>query len=228
MNINDTTMICIDKDKVDLNSSKSIIQKAIKRTIDIFAGLVGAIILIPLCLIVKIVNIISKDNDPLFFVQERIGKNGKLFKMYKFRTMIVGAEEQLEELLRSNDSLRKEYEENKKIKDDPRITKCGGFLRKTSLDEFPQLINVLKGDMTLVGPRPYLTREIKDMGEAYEKIITLRPGLTGLWQISGRSDLTFDDRVKLDEEYYRTRSLVGDIKIFFKTIKIVLFRKGAL
>ena len=141
---------------------------------------------------------------------------------------MIGAEDELDRLMQENEEIRKEYEENKKLKDDPRITKSGNFLRKTSLDEFPQLLNILKGDMTLVGPRPYLQREVKDMGDAYNKIITLKPGLTGLWQISGRSDLSFDDRVKLDVEYYKNNTLLGDIKIFFKTISTVIFRKGAV
>lgn len=228
MNVNDTTTLCVNKEKVDLTEEANVVSKIIKRLIDILAGLVGIIILVPLCIIVKIINVSSGDKGSIFFSQERIGKNGKIFKMYKFRTMMIGAEDELDRLMQENEEIRKEYEENKKLKDDPRITKSGNFLRKTSLDEFPQLLNILKGEMTLVGPRPYLQREIKDMGEAYYKIITLKPGLTGLWQISGRSDLSFDDRVKLDVEYYKNNTLLGDIKIFFKTISTVIFRKGAV
>ena len=138
-----------------------------KRVIDICAGLAGMCILIPLTIVLYIVKIMDKDEGPLFFSQERIGKDGKLFKMYKFRTMIVGADEELERILQYDEEARIEYEKNKKLKDDPRITKIGKFLRSTSLDEFPQFLNVLKGDMSLVGPRPYLPREEEDMGYYY-------------------------------------------------------------
>jgi len=228
VDINDTTTICINKKTVDVCMEVSNISKISKRIIDILAGIVGTIILIPLVICIKIASMISNDKGSIFFVQNRMGKNGKIFKMYKFRTMIVGAEEELEKLLAENEEIRKEYDENKKIKDDPRITKIGRVLRKTSLDEFPQFINILKGEMSLVGPRPYLEREKKDMGEDYEKIVSMTPGLTGLWQISGRSDINFEDRVKLDVEYYNNNSFLGDIKIILGTVTTVLKRKGAI
>lgn len=226
MNINDTT-VCINR-TVNVNMKARSISKIMKRIIDILAGIIGMIILIPLMLIIKIANIFTKDNSSIFFVQNRIGKDGKIFKMYKFRTMIVGAEEELEKLLMENEEIRNEYELNKKIKDDPRVTKIGKFLRKTSLDEFPQFINILKGEMSLVGPRPYLKREKKDIGQDYYKIIEMTPGLTGLWQVSGRSNITFEERVKLDLEYYKKNSFFGDIKILLKTITAVLNKKGAV
>ncbi len=226
--INDTTTICINKKTVDVCMKASRISKISKRILDILAGIIGIIILMPLSICIKIANIFSKDKGSIFFVQDRIGKNGKIFRMYKYRTMIVGAEEELEKLLSENEEMRKEYEVNKKIKDDPRITNIGKILRKASLDEFPQFINILKGEMSLVGPRPYLEREIKDMGDSYNKIILLKPGLTGLWQTSGRSDINFNDRVKLDVEYYNNNSFWGDIKIIFKTVTTVLNRKGAV
>ena len=204
------------------------ISKIMKRAVDIIAGIIGMIILIPLMLIIKIANIFTKDKASIFFVQNRIGKDGKIFKMYKFRTMIIGAEEELEKLLMENEDLRNEYELNKKIKDDPRVTKIGKFLRKTSLDEFPQFINILKGEMSLVGPRPYLKREKKDIGKDYYKIIEMTPGLTGLWQVSGRSNISFEERVKLDMEYYKKNSFWGDMKILLKTITAVLNKKGAV
>ena len=228
MNIDDTTTICINKKTVDVCMEVSNFSKIIKRVVDIMAGIVGVLILAPLSLCVKVANIKNKDKNSIFFVQNRIGKNGKIFKMYKYRTMMVGAEEELEKLLAENEEIRKEYDENKKIKDDPRITKVGRVLRKTSLDEFPQFVNILKGEMSLVGPRPYLERERKDMGEAYEKIISMKPGLTGLWQISGRSDINFNDRVELDVEYYNNNSFWGDIKIILRTVTTVLKRKGAI
>ena len=132
------------------------LRKICKRSIDIAGGVVGVLILIPLTIAIFCVNFFSKDNGPLFYSQERIGKNGKKFKMYKFRTMVVGADEKLKEVLANNEELKKEFEETRKLKNDPRITKIGNFLRKTSLDEFPQFINVLLGDMSIVGPRPYL------------------------------------------------------------------------
>ncbi|MCI8833559.1 MAG: sugar transferase [Clostridia bacterium] len=226
MNINDTT-VCINR-TVNVNMKAKSISKIMKRIIDILAGIVGMIILIPLMLIIKIANIFTKDSASIFFIQNRIGKDGKIFKMYKFRTMIVGAEEELEKLLIENEEIRNEYELNKKIKDDPRVTKIGKFLRKTSLDEFPQFINILKGEMSLVGPRPYLKREKKDIGQDYYKIIEMTPGLTGLWQVSGRSNITFEERVKLDIEYYKKNSFFGDMKILLKTITAVLNKKGAV
>jgi len=226
VNINDTT-VCINR-TVNVNMKAKSISKIMKRIIDILAGIVGMIILIPLMLIIKIANIFTKDSASIFFIQNRIGKDGKIFKMYKFRTMIVGAEEELEKLLIENEEIRNEYELNKKIKDDPRVTKIGKFLRKTSLDEFPQFINILKGEMSLVGPRPYLKREKKDIGQDYYKIIEMTPGLTGLWQVSGRSNITFEERVKLDIEYYKKNSFFGDMKILLKTITAVLNKKGAV
>ncbi len=227
MNINDTTTVCINR-TVNVSMKTKSISKIMKRIVDLLAGIIGMIILIPLMLIIKIANIFTKDKASIFFVQNRIGKDGKIFKMYKFRTMIIGAEEELEKLLIENEDLRNEYELNKKIKDDPRVTKIGKFLRKTSLDEFPQFINILKGEMSLVGPRPYLKREKKDIGKDYYKIIEMTPGLTGLWQVSGRSNISFEERVKLDMEYYKKNSFWGDMKILLKTITAVLNKKGAV
>lgn len=227
MNINNTTTICINK-TVNVNMKARNISKIMKRIVDLLAGLIGMLILLPLMLIIKVANLFTKDKASIFFAQNRIGKDGKIFKMYKFRTMIIGAEEELERLLAENEDMRTEYELNKKIKDDPRVTRIGKFLRKTSLDEFPQFINILKGEMSLVGPRPYLKREKKDIGQDYYKIIEMTPGLTGLWQVSGRSNMSFEERVKLDMEYYKDNSFWGDMKILFKTVTAVLDRKGAI
>ena len=225
MNVNESTLSMTTLDVVMRSKS---IYKIPKRTVDILVGIAGTVILAPLCVAVKFMNLMANDTDPMFFVQERIGQDGKKFKMYKFRTMVVGADEKLQTMLRENEDLKKEYEENKKLKNDPRITKMAAFLRKTSLDEFPQFINILKGEMSVVGPRPYLEREKKDMGRAYKTITTMKPGLTGLWQVSGRSELSFDERLKLDVKYYQTNSFKGDMKILFKTIKTVLCKKGAV
>ena len=208
-------------------SVSKIFYSIIKRFFDIFKGLIGIIIMIPLTLIIKVVSIANKDYDSIFFSQERIGKDGKLFTLYKFRTMVPDADNILYRLMQSDEEFRKEYTLTKKAKNDPRITKIGKVLRKTSLDEFPQFINVLLGHMSLIGNRPYLPREKEDMGEYYKDIITTKPGITGLWQTSGRSNTTFEERLQLEKKYSLVNSMKMDIKIFFKTIIQVLKREGA-
>lgn len=198
-----------------------------KRVIDIIGAIVGMLILIPLTAIVWIGNRICGDRGPVFYSQDRIGKDGKNFKMYKFRSMVVGADEILKELLENDEEAREEYREYKKLKHDPRVTKMGDFLRKTSLDEFPQFINVLKGEMSIVGPRAYLPREKEDMEDAYESIIRCKPGITGLWQVSGRSEVSFRNRLDMDIEYYEKYNLGLDIEILFKTVATVLNKEGA-
>ena len=167
------------------------IERIATRALDILGGFVGCMCVIPIMIAVMINNLKDGDFGPIFFKQERIGKNGKLFKMYKFRTMVKNADKKLEELLETDEAARKEYKKYKKLKNDPRVTKFGAFLRKTSLDEFPQFLNVLKGDMTLVGPRPYLPREKEDMGSYYDYIIKHKPGITGYWQISRKKRCNF-------------------------------------
>ena len=208
---------------------QSIAFRIVKRTIDIIAGLVGTILLIPITVLVWFVRIIKKENNgPLFFEQLRIGKDGKQFRMYKYRSMCMNADETLKQYLEENEDARKEYKKYKKLKNDPRITKVGCFLRKTSLDEFPQFINVLKGDMSLVGPRPYLPREQKDMGEYYSSIIKVKPGITGPWQVRGRNKLDFEDRMKLDIEYVNNMSIKEDIKMVWRTVRKVVKKDGAI
>lgn len=161
------------------------IEKIVKRTMDIIGSIIGIVFLMPLTIIIFIANILSDDNGPIFYTQDRIGKNGKLFKMYKYRSMVVGADEKLCKYLEENENAREEYKKYKKLKQDPRITKIGKIIRKTSIDEFPQFINVLKGEMSLVGPRPYLLREKEDMEKShYSEIITIKPGITGYWQVN--------------------------------------------
>ena len=204
------------------------ISKFIKRCIDIVGGIVGCIILIPLTIFVFILNKLNEEDDgPVFFIQERIGQNGKKFRMFKFRSMVLDADEKLERFLEENEDVREEFYMYRKIKNDPRVTKVGKFLRKTSLDEFPQFINVLKGDMSIIGPRPYLPRELEDMGEYYNIIIQYKPGITGLWQISGRSEVTFEDRLDMDISYHKDHSNKRDFKILFKTILKVINKEGA-
>ncbi|MCI8277622.1 MAG: sugar transferase [Clostridia bacterium] len=211
-----------------LRELKTIVKNIVLRGIDIVGSLLGMMITLPLSMVVLINNLKTKDYGPLFYVHERIGKNGKTFKMYKFRTMVVNADEKLNEILEQDKALKEEYKKYKKLKNDPRVTKFGEFLRKTSLDEFPQFINVLKGEMSLVGPRPYMPKEIEDMGTYYKYIIKHKPGITGLWQISGRSELSFTDRLDLDMKYHYRKTVKNDIKILLITALITLKRKGAV
>ena len=198
----------------------------LKRTLDITASATALLLLSPVFLVTSLA--IRKDSDgPAMFTQKRIGKDGKLFEIYKFRTMVPDANKKLFELLENDEEAAKEYKLNKKLKNDPRITKVGNFLRKTSIDELPQLINVLKGDMSLVGPRPYLPREIDDMEGYYEDIIESKPGITGLWQVSGRSNTTFEERMEFDLEYNENKSFMYDMGLLFKTVGSVLKGEGA-
>lgn len=213
-------------EKVEKNEQK--IYNIMKRFIDIIGGIIGIIILIPLTIIVYIGNMISKDSGSVFYIQRRIGANGKYFKIYKFRTMVVGADKKLRKYLKENPEEAKEYEKYKKLKCDPRITKFGMFLRKTSIDEFPQFINVIKGEMSLVGPRPYLTKEKKEMGKYYRHIIKCKPGLTCIWQVSGRSNLTFQDRLEMDMKYIKNKSIKTDIKLILKTFVKIFKKEGAV
>ena len=212
------------------NKAKALlyIEKALKRFIDIIGSIVGIILLIPLSIGIKIANIKANHYGPLFYKQKRIGKNGKEFTLYKYRSMVIDADEKLDRYLEENEEAREEYSTYKKLKNDPRITKVGHFIRNTSLDEFPQFLNVLKGDMSLVGPRPYLPKEKRDMGRLYHTIVRSKPGVTGMWQVSGRSEITFEDRMNMDIEYYYNWSLKTDLKLLFKTVKQVILRRGAI
>ena len=200
----------------------------LKRLMDICAGLCGILILIPLTVFVFVKNRKEGDKGPIFFTQNRIGKNGKEFKMYKYRTMVIGADKILEDLMEKDPAIREEYTKNKKLANDPRITSAGKFLREKSLDEFPQFINVLLGQMSLIGPRPYLPREKEDMGQYYDDVVACKPGITGMWQSHGRSDVDFDHRLVLDEYYYRNWSFWLDVTLLFKTVKQVLYGRGAV
>ena len=221
--------IVIENNTIDNKKIGICIEKDIKRLFDIFVGLIGTLLLIPITIGIYIAKkILKEDNGPIFYDQLRIGKNGKYFKLYKYRSMIVGADEILKEYLEKNEEARIEFEENQKLKNDPRITKLGKFLRKTSLDEFPQFINILKGDMSLVGPRPIVDREVKLFGDKMKTVHSVRPGLTGYWAANGRSDTTYDQRVKMEAYYAENFSLLLDIKIILKTIKSVIKKEGAI
>ena len=199
----------------------------IVRVLEIVTSIVGMIILVPLMIVVAIKNAINKDNGPIFYTQNRIGKNGKIFKMYKFRTMNVNADEELAKILQEDEERREEYRKYKKLKDDPRITKTGAFLRRTGLDEFPQLINVFLGQMSIVGPRPYLPEEIDDMGVYYTYIIQHKPGITGISQISGRTSMDFVDRMDMDLKYHYRRNAIVDMKIALITLLVTLRNRDA-
>ena len=194
-----------------------------KRVTDIFLSAIGLILLSPILLIVAIaIRIDSK--GPIIFKQDRVGKDGKIFSMYKFRSMIVNAEELKAKLETKNEMSGPMF----KMKNDPRITKVGRFIRKTSLDELPQLWNVLKGDMSLVGTRPPTVDEYEKYTPEQKKRLSFKPGITGLWQVSGRSEITnFDDVVKLDVSYIDDWTIWSDIKILLKTVKVVLMKDGA-
>lgn len=210
------------------DAKKRHIDVFLKRLIDIGAGIAGCLVLIPLTLYVKVNSLKMGDKESIFFTQERIGKDGKIIKIYKYRSMVPNAEHVLEEMMARDEKIREEYLTNKKLDPDPRVTRLGAFLRKTSLDEFPQFINVLRGDMSFIGPRPYLPREIEDMGKYYETVIKSKPGITGMWQANGRSDVGFIERCKLDEYYYDNWSIWLDMIIIVKTIKAVLKKEGAV
>lgn len=210
------------------NYKPSFFVRAFYRMADICIGLIGCIFTLAIILIVKIAYIKDGDKNSIIFTQDRIGKGGKLFKIYKIRTMVPNADEILQKLLENDEKLRLEYKKNKKLEHDPRVTRIGNKLRKASLDEFPQFFNVLIGNMTLVGPRPYLPREIKDMGETYFTIIQCKPAITGPWQIGGRSEIDFQERCQIDIKYIREKTMFQDIKIFIKTIKSVFMKDGAM
>ncbi|HQK47229.1 MAG TPA: sugar transferase [Syntrophorhabdaceae bacterium] len=195
----------------------------IKRVIDIVLSVVGIIICIPFWIIIPV--LIKRDSEgPAFYVQERVGKNGRLFPMYKFRTMVVGADKMQAEVMHLNEMDGPVF----KIKDDPRLTKMGKFLRRTSLDELPQLFNVLAGHMSLVGPRPPIMSEVVKYRPWQRKRLSVIPGITCLWQVTGRNEIKFDEWMKLDMQYIDNWSLTLDFKILFMTIKAVISRKGAL
>jgi lipopolysaccharide/colanic/teichoic acid biosynthesis glycosyltransferase len=204
-------------------SEKKAVYNFFKRTIDIIGAILGLIILSPVFLIISI--IIKLDSKgPAIFAHRRLGYKGEIIKVYKFRSMVTNAEELIEKL---PEEQKLEFYRNFKLENDPRITKIGHFLRKTSLDELPQLLNILKGDLTIVGPRPIVEKELKMYGKYGEKLLTVKPGLTGYWQVNGRSDTTYEERVQLDMDYIDKRNLLLDIAIMFKTFGAVLHERGA-
>ena len=195
---------------------------AIKLFFDLFFALIFLIAGLPLFLFIALLIKLSS-RGPIFFSQERIGKNSVPFQCLKFRTMHTEAEDILENLINQNILLKKEFEETHKLKNDPRITYIGKFLRKTSLDEIPQFINVLKMEMSIVGPRPVVSSEIIKYGSKKSKVLSIKPGITGLWQVSGRNNLTYKKRVFLDYLYVKNFNLVIDLRIIIRTFGVIFF-----
>ncbi|HHY2690430.1 TPA: sugar transferase [Bacillus cereus] len=198
----------------------------IKRALDIIGAIIGLVIFSPFFIVIPLLFLIGENKGPVFFKQVRIGEKGKEFRIYKFRTMIVNAEEKLK---KNKELYRKYLENNYKLEphEDPRITKLGQFLRKTSLDEIPQFLNVLKGEMSLVGPRPVVVEELEEYREKVHEFLSVKPGVTGYWQVSGRSDVGYPERVDLELYYVYNASVWFDIKILLLTVKNVLLSKGA-
>ena len=208
------------------NNLLSPVDKNIKKIFDFLLAIILIIIFSPILLCLYILVYISTKGKPLFS-HLRIGKNGRKFKVYKFRTMHLNADEKLQSLLDTCEESRNEWEAEFKLKNDPRITKLGNILRKTSLDELPQLINVIRGEMSLVGPRPIVEKEIEKYGEYFEYFVAVKPGITGLWQVSGRSDIDFKSRIDIDMWYVRNWSIWSDVVILIKTVQTVLSKKGS-
>lgn len=213
----------LNKTAVDINVNDSRAYLICKRFIDILGATVGLILLSPLFLIVAILIKLEDKNGPVIFKQVRVGKDGKEFNMYKFRSMVANAEELKAKLMAQNEATGPVF----KMKHDPRVTKIGKFIRKTSIDELPQLFNVLKGDMSLVGPRPALPSEVSQYTSYEMQRLSVTPGLTCYWQISGRSNLSFEKWIELDLKYIHERNTLVDIKLIFKTLSVFFGTKDA-
>lgn len=211
----DKLSVSIDIKQALENESK--VYLFLKRAIDLVGSIFGIVLLSPIFLIISILIKIEDPKGSIFFVQKRNGKYGKVFKMYKFRSMVHNAEELLESLQEQNEQTGPVF----KIKDDPRVTKIGRIIRKTSLDELPQLFNILKGEMSLVGPRPPIPQEVEQYTPYQMQRLLVKPGLTCIWQTSGRNTIAFDEWVEMDLEYIRKRNLRLDIKLIFKTVGVL-------
>lgn len=219
----------VDKVEKEIKTNKKVLYKITKRAIDIIGAMIGIILLIPTIILVYIARkILKEDQGPLFYKQLRYGKNGKIFRLYKFRSMCINADKKLKEYLDNNEDAKNEFEKTHKLQKDPRITKLGNFLRKTSLDELPQMINILKGEMSFVGPRPVISEEVEEYGVNKDKFLSVTPGLTGYWQVNGRSNTTYEERMLMELYYVENCSLWLDTKIFFKTFITVFKKEGAV
>lgn len=204
------------------------IRLFIKQVVDIIFSILGIILLMPMSFIIFIVNLLTKNKGSIFYKHTRIGKNGKCFTMYKFRTMYNGADKDLDKVFSENQDYKEEWKKNFKLQKDPRVTKVGKFLRKTSIDEIPQFINVLKGDMSIVGPRPVTEKELSRFGIAKDKVLSMKPGITGYWATHGRTNTSYEKRVQMEEKYVDNFSLFLDFKIMIRTIITVIRKEGAI
>ncbi len=221
-----------ERDRPKRNSSKNLDRSSErlaaaygKRLFDIMFSLSVLVVFFPVYIVLTLL-IYLNSPGPVLYVQRRIGLNGKPFGCIKFRTMVVDADQILMEMLDTCPDTRDEFENDFKLKDDPRITPIGKWLRMTSLDEFPQFWNVLVGDMSVVGPRPLVKDELPKYGDAIHQVLTIRPGITGLWQVSGRNDIPYDQRVQIDLHYAQAHNFWQDLSIVFRTIGVVIFPKG--
>ena len=224
--ITDATKTVKSKDRhthLETKANNKHAYLVLKRMIDITGASVGLILLTPLLLLVALIIKLEDPKGPIFFKQIRVGKNEKRFYMFKFRSMVSNAEELLESLLEQNEVSGAMF----KMKDDPRVTKIGKFIRKTSIDELPQLLNVLKGEMSLVGPRPPLEREVDEYTDYQKQRLLVTPGCTGLWQVSARNSVGFEEMVELDIDYIKTRSVLLDMKLIILTVYVMLRSKDA-
>jgi exopolysaccharide production protein ExoY len=202
------------------------VENTLRRDIDVIGAILGLVLMAPLFLVIGF--LVAVDGGPVFFPHKRVGRNSRIFSCWKFRTMVVDAEECLQEYLHYNRKACLEWERDQKLESDPRVTMIGAILRRTSLDELPQLWDVLRGEMSLVGPRPVTETEMRTRYGHYASLVTtVRPGITGKWQVSGRNEVDYDTRVELDAEYVRTRNLFGDLLILVQTVPVVLRRTGA-
>lgn len=204
--------------------NKNLLYKKTKRIVDVVLALIGLIVVFPIFIIIALA-IKLESKGPIFFKHTRIGKNGKIIKIYKFRTMVENAEELIKEFTPEQ---MQEFKENYKLTNDPRITKVGKILRKLSIDELPQLINIIKGELSIIGPRPIIEEELEKYGDKAEKFLSVTPGLTGYWAANGRSCTSYEQRMKMELYYVDNMSLKLDIKIFFKTVESVIKREGAM
>ena len=216
-----------NSDSIFKDLSFTIYRNAPKRAFDIAFSAFALLLASPIFILVAVLIAIFSPG-PILYPATRVGRGGKAITCWKFRTMCINAEQNLQKMLNDNPIFAEEYKKHCKLKKDPRVTFIGKILRKTSMDELPQFWNVLKGDLSVVGPRPYIFSELKKTsGERTKKILSVRPGLTGIWQTSGRSLLTFEERLQLEETYIDKQSFLFDIKLICKTIPMMLFPKGA-
>lgn len=222
--IDDISMLKLPKKGYRDLLGKDVPYKIVKRTADVMLSSIAMVTLLPVFAVIALA-IKLESKGPVFFKHTRIGKDGKIIKLYKFRSMVDNAEDLIKKFTPEQ---MKEYQENYKLKDDPRITKVGKFLRKTSLDELPQLINIIKGDLSIIGPRPVVSEELKKYGVNTEKFLSVTPGLTGYWAANGRSCINYEQRMQMELFYIDNLSFKMDIKVFFKTIEAVAKREGAV